>query len=112
MKPEIPAEQDPALSGLLHEWKVASAAAPGFEDNVWRRIAQTQRQPAISLVSLLRDWIAQSFARPSVAIGYAAILLITGVSAGFWQGHQISTHGVERVSVRYVQMMDAFEAPR
>jgi hypothetical protein len=111
MKPEIPAEQDPALSGLLRQWKVPSATTPGFEDNVWRRIAQTQQQPAISL-SLLRDWIAQTFARPSVAIAYAAILLVTGVSAGFWQGHQISTHGVERVSIRYVQMMNAFEAPR
>ena len=112
MKPEIPAEQDPALGGLLREWKVPSVTTPGFEDNVWRRIAQTQRQPAISFVSLLRDWLAQAFARPFVAIGYAAILLTAGVSAGFWQGHQISTHGVERVSVRYVQMMDAFEAPR
>jgi hypothetical protein len=51
-------------------------------------------------------------ARPSMAVGYVALLLFTGLLAGYWQARAEQSHTLEDLGARYVQMMDPYQAHR
>jgi hypothetical protein len=108
MKSDTPGGDDRQLKRLLHEWRVASSLPPRFNEQVWHRI---QRPTAASPLANLRSWMAVAFARPTFAFSYAAILLLAGLLAGFWQGHAASERTVETLSARYVQAVDPYQTP-
>ncbi len=111
MKAQNSSENDAALSKALREWTVESSLPPRFGDQVWRRIAQAEI-PAVNPLLLLREWVAQALLRPSFAMSYAAVLLLAGLTAGFWQGHVKSERTSQALSTRYVQMVDPYQLPR
>jgi hypothetical protein len=109
MKPEN--STDSAVSNVLREWKTPSPLPPRFHEQVWQRIALEESAGAHPFRSLWKR-IAQSLARPSFAAGYAAILLVAGLTAGLWQARESSQRASETLSARYVQMVDPYQMPR
>jgi hypothetical protein len=59
-----------------------------------------------------QDWIAHLLVRPSLAVGYAVILLLAGVAAGSWQARVGAQRASETLGSRYVQMLDPYQMPR
>src|SRR5262245_5335671 len=113
MKSETPNRDDGRLNQLLHEWKVDSSLPPRFSEQVWRRIERQQEldAPAAGPLANLQMWIAAAFARPSVVVSYATVLLVAGMLAGFWQAHITSRQTTEALSARYVQRVDPYQTP-
>jgi len=111
MKPENSGHDDAVLSGLLREWKVDSDLPPRFSEQVWRRIERGETAATFSPWASLWNRIAQAFARPSLAAGYVAVLLLAGLAAGYFQA-RIGTERVQdELSTRYVQMVDPYQRP-
>jgi hypothetical protein len=111
MNPEHSNHDDPKLDGLLHGWKVETTLPPRFQEQVWHRVA-AQEAPALSPVVVLQNWIAQLILRPSFALSYASILLMLGLLGGVWQARATSHLTSEKLSARYVQMVDPYQMPR
>lgn len=109
MKPEH--STDPTLTRLLRDDKTDAALPPRFQEQVWERISRAE-MPAANPLLLLRAWVAQAFTRTSFAVGYATLLLLLGLFAGFWQAHASSARTTQALSSRYVQMMDPYQMPR
>lgn len=111
MKPDNSSENSGALNSLLREWKVDSSLSPRFGEQVWRRIERGEI-PALNPVTLLKNWIAQTMTRPSFALSYATVLLLAGLTVGFWHGRTDSRQTAETFKARYVQMLDPYQTPR
>ena len=113
MKPERPDEDREPVRGVLREWKVASPLPPRFVENVWRRIEMTE--PAApnasnpTLWTLLASWLAQKLPRPAYAIAYVSVLLLAGLSAGYWHARVETTNWDDTLASRYVQKVDPFQ---
>ena len=111
MKPEKSPENDGAMSKLLQDWKVESSLPPRFNEQVWHRIAKTEPR-GINPLASWRDWLARTFARPAMAISYVTILLLAGVTLGFWQGRANSQRTTAELGARYVQLMNSYDFQR
>jgi len=109
--PKNPTENDNALSQVLREWKTDAPLPPRFHEQVWQRIA-SEEIPAISPMQFLRNWFAQLALRPAFATVYATLLLLIGLTAGWWQGRANSERVSESLGSRYVQMVDPYQMPR
>lgn len=82
MKKEPP---DEPLSSLLREWKVSDEPAPGFADEVWRRVQRNNAPPrTASWLSRWRSWIGGLAQSHDFAWGMAAALVLV-MGAG-WLG--------------------------
>ena len=105
MKPEN-------IDQTLREWKLDANLPPRFQERVWQRIARNESPQSLNLWVLIRTRIAEILARPSMAAGYLALLLFTGLLAGYWQARMEQSHTLEDLGARYVQMMDPYQAHR
>jgi len=105
-------EKDEALSKLLRTWKPEAQLPPRFQEAVWRRIecAETSRTP--SLFQTLAIWVERTFSRPALAVSYVAILLVTGVGAGYWHAEDKAAQAQSELRTRYVQSIDPYQMPR
>jgi hypothetical protein len=101
---------DADMTSLLRKWKVTPPLPPRFKEQVWQRIEKSQ-VVAVSPWTLLRDWVAQAFARPAMAFSYVAVLLGAGLAIGFWQGHLNTERTTAELGARYVQLMISYESP-
>jgi hypothetical protein len=111
MKSNLPTMDDQDLTKLLRGWKVSSPVPARFEADVWQRIAAADNTD-VNLLTLFRTWLAQAFARPTVAFTYAAVLLLAGALSGLWQAQTASERVTERLEARYVQSIDPYQMPR
>jgi hypothetical protein len=109
MKPEIPNEPDPTLNRLLREWSVKSSLPPRFDEGVWKKIERADSVGTASLWTILRIRIAETFARPSLAVCYVALLLLIGLAAGYWQSRLDSQRADEKFSAQYVATVDPYQ---
>ena len=50
--------------------------------------------------------------RPALATAYVAVLLAIGATAGWAQARQESERVSDALSVRYVRLLDPYQAPR
>ena len=107
-----PSEKDEALSKLLQTWKPEAQLPFCFQEAVWRRIecAETARTP--SLLQTLAIWVERTFSRPALAASYVAILLVTGVGAGYWHAEGKTAKAESEWRTRYVQTVDPYQMPR
>jgi len=109
MKPGIPPDDDDSLSKLLGEWKLESTALPPrFQEQVWQRIQRSASSPGVGLRAVLFAWLAQAFARRSLAFGYVTVLLVAGLLGGYWQARLGNERADEKLSAHYVQMLDPY----
>ncbi|HVM47964.1 MAG TPA: hypothetical protein VMU04_08050 [Candidatus Acidoferrum sp.] len=111
MKPQDTPQSDEALSRVLRQWNVQAQLPPRFQEQVWRRIEQSE-SPAHA-PAWLRLWqrLGAALARPSLAVSYVTVLLLAGLLAGFWQAHATRVQTGEEMGARYVQLVDPFQSP-
>lgn len=102
-----PGEDQDGLSKVLQTWKVATPLPPRFGAEVWRRIARTE---APSSWSRFLSWLEWALPRRAVAGAYLAILLLAGVTAGYWESRNKATELDDALGRRYVQMIDPLQA--
>ena len=80
------------ISALLRESRVSPALPPRFQQNVWRRIENSEA-PAKTETWL--DALAARILRPRFAFAAATVLLVAGVCAGTLDGRQLARHDAE-----------------
>jgi hypothetical protein len=85
MKEKLNQSPDPQVGALLRAARVSPALPPRFQQNVWRRIEDTE-SPAPPASWL--DAFAALILRPRFAVMAAAVLLLAGISAGTLEGRQ------------------------
>jgi len=115
MKAKRPNEDHGPVSRLLREWQVTSPLPPRFAENVWRRIEQAEpaAPPASNptLWAVVKTWLALTLPRPAFAISYVSVLLIAGLSAGYWHARVETMSWDKALASRYVQEVDPFQNP-
>jgi hypothetical protein len=78
---------DPQLSGLLRQARVAPDLPPRFAQQVWHRIEAAEAAAApVSWLDALAGWVM----RPRFAVAGIALLLLSGILAGTMSGREIS----------------------
>ena len=111
MKVEPTSQPDPALHGLLREWKVTETLPPRFEERVWQRLARNESGQPTSIGALvIGRWLA-ALTRPSTALAYVTALLLLGLVGGYWEAHQQNEQAEASLGARYVQMLDPYQMP-
>jgi len=72
--------QDDQLHRLLQQWKEIEPAS-NFDAQVWRRIRQSEPEPAPTFADWLRGWLPQ----PAFALATAVIVgAVIGASSGLF----------------------------
>ncbi len=112
MKPDQPTESDESLRTALRQWQVTQTLPPRFGEQVWQRIAREEAQTPASLWAQLMRRLGSAFLRPSLAIGYATVLLLTGLLAGYVHARAENARASQELGARYVQMMTPYQTPR
>ena len=95
MKPENLSEDKP-LAQALRSWQIEAPLPPRFTEGVWKKIEHAAPASTTTLWNLLRIRIAETFARPSLAVCYVASLLLIGLAAAL-------------LSAQYVQTVDPYQ---
>jgi hypothetical protein len=103
-------DDDGALGSLLQAWKVRETLPPRFQQQVWHRVEREEARKSTSLLDFISRWLVGWMAKRSMAISYVALLLLTGLASGYWQGRVSSEHTSHSLSTRYVRMMDPYQA--
>jgi hypothetical protein len=100
--------EDEGLSKLLREWHVEASVAPGFQEQVWRRIELAEGDDRVTVWMGLRRLVDVLLPRPKFALAYVTALAVLGVAAGAIAG-QIRERQVARtLGERYVQSIDPY----
>ena len=107
-----PPERDEALSRLLKTWKPEAQLPPRFQESVWRRIQSAEPARSAGLLHVIAIWIERAFSRPTLAAAYVAVLLLTGIGAGFWHADGKTAHAQSEWRARYVRSIDPYQMPR
>ena len=102
-------QSDAALRQVLRQWKVDPQLPPRFQEQVWRRIERSEPQVHLPALMHLFHRLTAALARPSLAVSYVTILLLSGLLAGYWQVRITRAHMDETLSARYVQMVDPYQ---
>lgn len=92
MKENNQPPDDPRISALLRQARLAPDLPLRFQQQVWRRIEDAEA-PATSASWL--DSVANLFLRPRFALAAAEIVLLTGVLAGTLDGRQAARHNAQ-----------------
>ncbi len=112
MKPENLNNEEARLQEVLQAWDVKESLPPRFQERVWQRIARQEAPEPARLWSGLVAWLSQAMARPSLAAAYVAVLLMAGLTAGYWHARVDNAQTAEQLGERYVRMMDPYRMPR
>src|ERR1043165_1469597 len=107
MKKIGPGQNKEPLSKALQEWKVTTPLPPRFEEEVWQRIAHAETKRSLWWQFL--GWLEMALPRRTVAASYVTILLLSGLTAGFWESRHKAAELNEALGRRYVQMIDPFQ---
>jgi hypothetical protein len=109
MKPESPIQSDENLRQVLHQWQVEAQLPPRFQEEVWRRIERSEAPAQVPAWLLLWQRLTAALARPSLAVSYVTLLLLTGLLAGYWQARVTRAQADEAMGARYVQLVAPFQ---
>jgi hypothetical protein len=104
-------DSDPALDKVLREWQVGETLPPRFREQVWQRIAREEAEAPGSLWTLVLRKMAGALLRPSLAVSCVAVLVLGGLLAGYWHARVDNARTAESLGARYVQLVDAYQAP-
>ena len=102
-------EKDPIRSAL-REWKVDDPLPHNFKGKVWDRIAKGEEKRETPLAWWAQ--LGQLLTRPAVAAGYLALVLLAGITAGYWQGREAVSSIDAQLRARYVQAVDPYQTAR
>jgi len=105
-----PGQNEVPLERPLRAWQLNTPLPPRFQEQVWRRIADADaKNTTTTLWSVFRNWCQLAFARPAIAVAYAAVLLFIGSSTGYLQARHKSVVIENSLSERYVQSLDPYQ---
>jgi len=107
-----PQPNDEALDRQLRAWVVDAPLPPGFQDQVWRRIARAGEKPAPAFWSRLSGLLEGLLSRPRVASAYIAVLLALGITAGLLAAQKENNRLDATLGSHYVQSVDPYRSPR
>ena len=99
MKEQNNLPTDAKLGALLREGRMSPSLPPRFQENVWRRIEDSEA-PAKSESWL--DALAALILRPRFAFAAAAVMLTAGILAGTLDGRQVARHDAKMTYVASV----------
>lgn len=80
------------LTALLRASRATPPLPPRFQQNVWRRIEDTE---APARPGSWLDTLATLILRPRFALAATGILLLGGILAGTVEGHQLAHHDAQ-----------------
>lgn len=80
---------DTRLAELLRASRAAPPLPPRFQENVWRRIENTEANE-ISAAANWLDALASLILKPRLAFAIAAVLLLAGVGLGWNKGESMA----------------------
>src|SRR5258708_5332961 len=106
MKINKPDNQDEMLRKVLKEWRPDVSLPPRFQEQVWQRIERMQAPVSPSVWAVIAHWIETVLPRPALAAAYLAVLLAVGVTGGWAQARQETTHVRDELGQRYVRVLD------
>jgi hypothetical protein len=109
MKEQHPNRSEETLDRALREWRVESPVPPRFQESVWHRIERGRAQSFSWRDLLVR--LSSAISRPSLAAGYLAVLLLSGLLAGYLEARSATAHAQAQLSARYVQIIDPYRNP-
>ncbi len=112
MKENDPAGKDEAFSKLLRSCKTEASVPPRFQEAVWHRIERAESCVTLPFWRILAARIEAAFARPVLASAYIALLLVSGVGAGYWHAEDRTAQSQSELRSRYVQTVDPYQMPR
>jgi hypothetical protein len=92
MKEKNNLPDDVQISALLRQVRVSPGLPPRFQQNVWRRIEDAE---APVKTETWLDALAAVLLRPRFALAAAAVLLVSGILAGTFDGRQLARHDAE-----------------
>lgn len=100
MSTKKPNENRDPLDDLLKSWKVEATLPARFQDQVWRRIAQSEERSALPSISTwflgLTAHLASVLRRPIGTAVYLSTLLVVGSLAGIWRsGREVDQTQIE-----------------
>jgi len=104
-------EKDGQLSQALRSWRVDAPLPPRFQEQVWQRVARAEAIEKVTLWAVFQGWLTAALSRRAVAVSYLAILLATGLTAGYWSGHEKNRQLEAGLSERYLQSVDPYQTP-
>jgi len=107
MKPSD--SNDKFLSKTLHEWRVNEPLPPRFQEQVWKRIEKEERVPHRSFVLEAMGYLERLFAIPKLAVSYATVLLVLGLTTGYLAANAKEEHLSNELAARYVQSVDPYQ---
>jgi len=110
MKNIGPGEKNEALSNALRDWKVTTPLPPRFQEQVWQRIARAEATAPAPFLAAFLQRIELAFSRRALAASYLLVLLLAGLSAGYWGSRHKTAALEDALGRRYVQMVDPFQA--
>ena len=103
-----PEQNDESLTRSLREWQVSTPLPPRFQERVWQRIADEAASETTTLWAFFQSWLQHAFARPTVAVAYALVLLLLGSSTGYWQAQKKSALIEQSLGSGYIQSVDPY----
>jgi len=101
-------EQDRTVSKALKEWTPNAALPPRFHEQVWQRIARDEAPRSLDFWETVRAWLETRLSRPALAVGYMAVLLCTGVAAGYWHARSDVAQTESDFQARYIRAVDPY----
>jgi hypothetical protein len=105
-------QEDARLSVLLREWKVGVCLPPRFQEGVWRRIEREQARSQVHMWHAFSQWVDSVFRRPALAVSYVAVLLLVGLTPGYFRAQENSARAEAQWRMSYVQSVDPYQVPR
>lgn len=104
-------ENDEHLRMALRKWEVNIILPSHFQEQVWKRISREESK-ASNFWPMFSHWVEKVFSRPALALSYAAILLLIGLTAGFLRAQDRSAAVRAQWRAAYVQSVDPYQVPR
>lgn len=102
-------ENEGPLREVLRQWTVDIPLPPRFKEQVWQRIACSERKTRSSVWVQMLNLIEVTLPRPKFAYSYVAILLLLGVVGGSWAAQRQTGRLDEALGSRYVQSIDPYQ---
>jgi di/tricarboxylate transporter len=112
MNSEKQNQADVSLDRTLRQWRVDATLPAHFNERVWQKIAREEAHAPATLWARITGWVSQALARPSLAIAYLSMLLLSGLLAGYWHARLDNAQAAEDLSARYVRLIDPYQMPR
>jgi hypothetical protein len=93
--------EDKALKTALETWRVEPQIPPGFQREVWARIAARETTRQNVLWRRIRDWFAIDLPKPQFAVPLLVVSLSGSLALANLQAHEENSLAWKKLESRY-----------